>query len=190
MCNKGSFTLNACICKRSHFLTVELLPFFPIESLSVRSNESLSASPREHGQKPEVCAHRESFSAGNTCLHKPTPVNRSTDPREVSEYKTGVASTHLIEGYNAGRCYHVDECITHITLILQSCFPHVSLAKTNKLVNKIKIQGLCDFGSNFCIQLKCHIYKHRPHIYLEVNGQIYEIISSTVVFINGCQQHL
>jgi hypothetical protein len=128
MCNKGSFTLNACICKRSHFLTVELLPFFPIES--------------------------------------------------------------LIEGYDAGRCYHVDECITHITLILQSCFPHISLAKTNKLVNKIKIQGLCDFGSNFCIQLKCHIYKHRPHIYLEVNGQIYEIISSTVVFINGCQQHL
>ncbi len=133
MCNKGSFTLDACICKRSYFLTVELLPFFPIESLSVRSNESLSAWPREHGQKPEVCAHRESFSAGNTCLHKPTPVKRSTDPKEVSEYKMGVASTHLIEGYNAGRCYHVDECITHITLILQSCFPNPQLSKDKQI---------------------------------------------------------
>jgi hypothetical protein len=51
------------------------------------------------------------------------------DPSEVSEYKMAVASTHLIEGYNAGRCYHVDECITHITLILQSCFPNPQLSK-------------------------------------------------------------
>nr|GMD04398.1 hypothetical protein Iba_chr06aCG17920 [Ipomoea batatas]GMD08257.1 hypothetical protein Iba_chr06cCG14920 [Ipomoea batatas] len=31
--NKGSLPLDSSICQRSHFLTIELLPFFPIKCL-------------------------------------------------------------------------------------------------------------------------------------------------------------
>ena len=84
--------------------------------------------------------------------------------------KTKDRKMNLIEGDNVRRRHHIDKGITNIAFILKTKKEIISVVvKLNEIYNVIR---------------------DHQFTYLKINWQIEKVISTPMIFINSCQQHL